>query len=355
MNTANKIISCMLSVLMLVTGLPLRAADVALSRTQPAGLTEAVERATAQALLKDPYRGEMPTIEQIDRKAHLAVQRIKRGLPLIKNSVAQIAEMYSSLSEPEQKQVVETIRALPGKAAEYMAKHKTEFDQYAAGKSNNEKKQLALNTVLYDMNLHAEANIWKSKGMRAAMTFLLPIVMIAVGWVIFAFSDEIASGLIEEILEALGIGIAGGGVLTLPVGIIFAIAILCEGSATVYFSPQAGGLDCGTLKHRHPCRVKNPELVHKEFLADPFRAVEFFVTHEGTGESAVVYLAGAEGAAMLNDTVDIMLHAPDFNPEDAEYLNYVQKQSYTKTLYWQKLSKAEKIRYLHDFAEEVRK
>lgn len=354
MNTAKKIISCMLSVLMLVTGLPVRAADVTLSKAQTAGLTEAVERATAQALLKDPYGGRVPTLEQIDRKAHLAVQHIKQGLPLIKNSVAQIAEIYSSLSESEQQQVVETIQALPGKADEYMAEHKTEFDQYAAGKSWQEKMQLSLNTILYDMNLHAEANIWQSKGMRAVGMVLLPILVTAVGWAIFAFSD-IASGFVEDLLEVLGIGIAGGGVLTLPVGIIFAIALLCEGSATTYFSPHARGLDCGTLKHRHPCRVKNPELVHKEFLADPFRAVEFFVTHEGTGESAVVYLAGAEGAAMLNDTVDIMLHAPDFNPEDTEYLNYAQKQSYTKTLYWQKLSKAEKIKYLHDFAEEVRK
>ena len=355
MNTAKKIISCMLSVLMLVTGLPVRAADVTLAKAQTAGLTEAVERATAGHFLDVPYWRGMPPLEQIDRKAHLAVQRIKQGLPSIKNSVTQIAEMYSSLPESEQKQVVEAIQALPVRADEYKTAHKAEFDQYAAGKSKNEKKLLALNTVLYDMNLHGEANVWKSKGMRAAMTFLLPIVVIAVGWVIFTFSDEIASGLIEEILECTGLSMMGGGALIIPLAILFGISILCSGSTTVYFSHQAGGLDCGTQKHRHPCRVKNPELVHKEFLADPFRAVEFFVTHEGTGESAVVYLAGVEGASMLNDTVDIMLHAPDFNPEDAEYLNFAQKQLYIKTLYWQKLSKEEKIKYLHDFAEETRK
>lgn len=355
MNTANKIISCMLSVLMLVTGLPVRAANVTLANAQTAELTNAVKRATAQSLLKDPYGSGVPTLQEIDRKAHLAVQHIKDEAPSIKNLVAQIAEMYSSLSEAEQKQVVKAIQALPGKAEEYKTEHKAEFDRYAKGKSNSEKKKLALNTVLYDMNLHAEANIWQSKGMRAAMAFLVPVVVMAVGYVTFVFSGDIASGFIEDLLEVFGISEVIAGGVTVPLGIILAIAILCEGSATVYFSPQAGGLDCGTLKHPHPCRVKNPELVHKEFLADPFRAVEFFVTHEGTGESAVVYLAGAEGPSMLNDTVDIMLHAPDFNPEDAEYLNYAQKQSYIKTLYWQKLSKEEKIKYLHDFAEEVRK
>lgn len=341
MNTAKKIISCMLSVLMLVTGLPLRAADITLDKAQTAGLTEAVERAAAERFLNVPCWRGMPTLDQIDHKAHLAVQHIKEMEPTIGASLEEIKTLLKN--DAYKAALKEEIQALEKQTDKYL--QNKDLDKY------DRKKDLAFATALYD----SMANNRNGVSALKEVHFVLAEVFLS-ALVLFLLHGLLIGGYDLFIDIVMDIGLAAGG-LTIITGIILGIIALVGFSSftTPYFSPQAGGLDCGTLKHRHPCRVKNPELVHKEFLADPFKAVEFFVTHEGTGEIKVVYLAGVEGASMLNDTVDIMLHMPAFNPEDAEYLNYVQKQLYVKTLYWQKLSKEEKTKYLHDFAEEVRK
>ena len=341
MNTAKKIISCMLSVLMLVTGLPVRAANVTLAKAQTAGLTNAVERAIAQSRFEDSYGSGVPTLQEIDRKAHVAVQHIKEMKPTIRASLEEIKTLLKN--DAYKAALKEEIQALGKQTDKYL--QNKDLDKYAR------KKDLAFATALYD----SMANNWNGVSALKEVHFVLAEVFL-LALSLFLLHALLIGGedLFIDIVMYTGVG-AGG--LTIITGIILGIIALVGFTSftTTYFSPEVGGLDCGTLKHRHPCRVKNPELVHKEFLADPFRAVEFFVTHDGTGDIRMIYLAGEEGASMLNDTVDIMLHTPAFNPEGEQYLTYAQKQLYTKTLYWQKLSKEEKIKYLHDFAEEVRK
>ena len=141
-------------------------------------------------------------------------------------------------------------------------------------------------------------------------------------------------------------GVQSGTAMTV-VGVI--ILIICSGSQTVYFSPKAGGLDCS----HQPCKARNPEQVKKEFLADPFSAVAFFPTKK-TGEIRLVYLADIESAISLSDTIDILQGGGSYPSYGVWQLEHLIKMLDTKTLDWQRLSTDEKIKYLHDFAKEIK-
>ena len=92
-------------------------------------------------------------------------------------------------------------------------------------------------------------------------------------------------------------------------------------------------------------------------MADPFAALRFFKEKQGsTGEMEMrlVYSADAQGAAMLKDAVDIVRYARLYDPKDAIAQQHLKKMTYINSIHWQRLSMADKIKYLHNFAEEVR-
>jgi len=348
MKLAEQIISLTLAALMVLTGVPVRAADVSANKMQ-----NAVQEQIEQALEADfeaagsIYGPTFPTLKQLDEQMTAAVKKMKEKSPSFIEKFKKVVEGISKLSDKDKEALKKELQTLKNDTDQYVAKNPAALAKYAKG--DKEQLALAFQTVTYDKmeQMQVQAGVFKSQ----VAPGLLLLSAIVVG-ILAAFLKEIFPKAywdgwwLRDAEEAI---LAGSFIY---MWIAFFLAIGLSGSATTFFSPEAGRLDCGTLKHRHPCKVINPEKAKAEFLNDPFKAVEFFATH-ATGEAKVLYLADEEGVNMLTNTINILSYAPIYDVEDPVSQKYIQKMAYVNTMHWKKLSKKDKMKYLFELSMQV--
>ena len=354
MKLAEQIISLTLAVLMVLTGVPVRAADVSANKMQ-----NAVQEQIEQALEADfeaagsIYGPTFPTLKQLDEQMTAAVKKMKEKSPSLKEQFETVADKISKLSDKDKEALKKELQTWKNDTDQYVAKNPAALAKYA--KSDAEQQTLAARTVVYDrmeqMQVQAgfASEVFSFKGTKLVAIGAGIGLMGCIAGIISSFLiDPIAYHWKWTVVHSIEKGVAASGILLMLIG----AGILLSGSATTFFSPEAGRLDCGTVKHRHPCKVINPEKAKAEFLDNPFKAVEFFATH-ATGEAKVLYLADEEGVNMLTNTINILSYAPIYDVEDPVSQKYIHKISYVNTMHWKKLSKKDKMKYLFELSMQV--
>ena len=355
MKLAEQIISLTLAALMVLTGVPVRAADVSANKMQ-----NAVQEQIEQALEADfeaagsIYGPTFPTLKQQIEQMTAAVNKMKEKAPSFIEKFKKVIEEVSKLSDKDKEALKKELQTLKNDTDQYVAKNPAALAKYAKG--DKEQLALAFQTVTYD----------KMKQMQ---------VQAGIGDGIHDFKEEVFSEKTNKVLRDIGSFFGMLATFSFPpallavildsgeVGawvwfgssvllILVALVLSASAPATVFFSPEAGKMDCGTLKHKRPCRPINPEKAKAEFLNNPFKAVELFAANDGR-ESAVLYLADEEGANMLRNTVNILSYAPIYDVEDPVSQKYIQKMAYVNTMHWKKLSKQDKIKYLFELSMQV--
>ena len=212
----------------------------------------------------------------------------------------------------ERNELSKDMEELQGKIDKYLAENGEELARYG------DKETLAFNTVLYDeMEKH-----------ESRQQFISNLV------VIFCVFGTLVAGL-GSLAGSLGSFLTGVGL----VGVGLILHRLFVFATVPYFSPVM---------------IKDPEKVKEHFLKDPFGAIEYFVTKSDS--SSVLYEMDLEGATMLNDAATAMyrFYVVDKNLLSEEgWRNRIINMAYVKTVYWQRLSKQEKMAYLKNLADEM--
>ena len=338
MKTTKKVISVIMSAVLLITSSnALYASDLAFNNKEIADLRADIKGITEQAVknAETPYGDKVPSLKEIQRKSLEAAKKVKESSKEIKEWIQKFANEYYS-----KKDVVLEGPELYERVQEYMAQHEEELSGY----TDKEKKQIALYTVFYDELDKLPAHfIGDCDSKNCNILYIISAVIIVPSMLGFLV------GIASFGTEPLGFLVGLGGFALL----IF-IWHLFTSDTTSYFSSSIR--DCEGKKFGERCDIV-PEQVKKEFLADPFGAIEHFVTK--SDESSVVYNLDLEGATMLNDAVDIIYYMPFFSQKDTMFEKVktedIRKMLYTKTMYWRQMSQKEQASYLHRLANKARR
>ena len=336
MKIFNKILSLLMSGILLFTSSnALYASDLVLNEREKADFVANIEGVAEQAVkdTENPYGEEVPSLKEIQRKSLEAVRKVKKASKEIKNMIQEHADKYYS-----EKDVAVEGSELYERVQEYMAQHEEDLSGY----TDKEKKQIALYTVFYDEIDKLPTNLLDDCDGKNCY-----ILNIAIGILILPTITGFLVGIGSFGTEPSGFLVGLGGL-----ALILFLGYLFTNDTKSYFTPAIR--NCEGKKFGERCDII-PEQVKKEFLADPFGAIEHFV--EETDESSVVYNLDLEGATMLNDAVDIIYNMPFFYEEYDRKVKVkdIKKMLYTKTMYWRQMSQKEQASYLHRLANKARR
>ena len=337
MNTAKKLVSLTLAALMLFAGLPVRASEVALHKAPAAryldqtALKGQVEAAISESRPQNTYGDKVPTEAQIIKKVRAAMKKMEDS-PSLEDEIKK-------LTPQEQKQLEAMKKDFDAKTDKFMAEHAYELKDFPKEK----QRVLAGSSVLFSRlsrDERVELSFYLTLGGAEIMLF----GMLLAG--VLAHFDKID----PDILLKAFAGVEITGAIAMLIG---TVAIFLFTGSTDYYPYYS---DKAYVPTEHGRTLGNNEQIKKEFLADPLGALGLLGKVTGPHQTNVqaVYYTDIEGATMFSDAADILYYAPRYNMQDARYQAYFKKTLYMQTLYWQQLSKEEKMKYLHEFATELK-
>ena len=320
MKIMNKIVSLIMTVVMLFTATPvLQAADFAteLDRSELNELRKEISVSISETMFKKDPKSEnqlyenVPGVDVLKKRYDLALENYKENLKIYANEN----------NSKENAKYIEELREI--------AKQKIQDNPklYYGFHSEQEKERIAFYTVLYEEMEKASSverhfdNIWDLKFL-GFIGYVTGAVLAICGLTYTASS-----------LYFVGITVAGVSFLTMLVGLLFPIP-----------SPKSYFNDINTSYNSESTINRMKE----KFLEDPFLALSMF-GKGGVDDFALFYIKNQSCAQLLYDAIDI-----EYYVSKNQNLGNMQARLYSQTIYWQDLTNNQRADYIHNLAERLR-